>query len=55
MTRGGGREVRAAPARLLRLDPVGGAHLNFMLPRLMPGNPALAMLAKYHGRVGPGP
>ena len=28
--------------------------INFMLPRLMPGNPALAMLSKYHGQVGPG-
>ena len=25
--------------------------LNFMLPRLMPGNPALAMMAKFHGRL----
>jgi peptide/nickel transport system permease protein len=25
--------------------------LNFFLPRLMPGNPALAMMAKFHGRV----
>ena len=28
--------------------------LNFLLPRLMPGNPALAMLAKFHGQIGPG-
>jgi peptide/nickel transport system permease protein len=28
--------------------------LNFLLPRLMPGNPALAMLAKFHGQLGPG-
>jgi peptide/nickel transport system permease protein len=28
--------------------------LNFLLPRLMPGNPAEAMLAKFHGQVGPG-
>ena len=27
--------------------------LNFMLPRLMPGNPALAMLAKFHGNLTP--
>lgn len=26
--------------------------LNFLLPRLMPGNPALALLAKFHGRLG---
>jgi peptide/nickel transport system permease protein len=25
--------------------------LNFLLPRLMPGNPALAMMARYKGRV----
>src|ERR1700760_3512750 len=25
--------------------------LNFFLPRLMPGNPALAMMAKFHGRI----
>ncbi|HEY7144003.1 MAG TPA: ABC transporter permease [Streptosporangiaceae bacterium] len=25
--------------------------LNFLLPRLMPGSPAVAMMAKYHGRV----
>src|ERR1700748_998694 len=25
--------------------------LNFFLPRLMPGNPALAMMAKSHGRI----
>ena len=25
--------------------------LNFFLPRLMPGNPALAMMAKFHGQV----
>jgi peptide/nickel transport system permease protein len=28
--------------------------LNFLLPRLMPGNPALAMVSKFHGEVGPG-
>jgi peptide/nickel transport system permease protein len=28
--------------------------LNFLLPRLMPGNPALAMVAKFHGELGPG-
>ena len=28
--------------------------LNFLLPRLMPGNPALAMIAKFHGALGPG-
>src|ERR1700689_5137629 len=27
--------------------------LNFMLPRLMPGNPAIAMLAKFHGNLTP--
>jgi peptide/nickel transport system permease protein len=27
--------------------------LNFLLPRLMPGNPAEAMLARFHGRIGP--
>ncbi|HSZ28205.1 MAG TPA: ABC transporter permease, partial [Pseudonocardiaceae bacterium] len=27
--------------------------LNFLLPRLMPGNPALAMLAKFHGNLTP--
>ncbi len=27
--------------------------LNFLLPRLMPGNPALAMMARYRGRVNP--
>jgi peptide/nickel transport system permease protein len=25
--------------------------LNFLLPRLMPGNPALALIAKFHGRI----
>ena len=25
--------------------------INFFLPRLMPGNPALAMMAKFHGRL----
>ncbi len=25
--------------------------LNFIIPRLMPGNPALAMMARFHGRV----
>ena len=28
--------------------------INFLLPRLMPGNPALAMLSKFHGQIGPG-
>jgi len=28
--------------------------LNFLLPRLMPGNPALAMIGKFHGELGPG-
>ncbi|MFY9928567.1 MAG: ABC transporter permease, partial [Streptosporangiaceae bacterium] len=27
--------------------------LNFLLPRLMPGNPALAMLGKFHGELSP--
>jgi len=27
--------------------------INFMLPRLMPGNPALAMLSKFHGELTP--
>jgi peptide/nickel transport system permease protein len=27
--------------------------LNFLLPRLMPGNPALAMLSKFHGNLTP--
>jgi peptide/nickel transport system permease protein len=27
--------------------------LNFLLPRLMPGNPALAMLSKFHGELTP--
>jgi peptide/nickel transport system permease protein len=27
--------------------------LNFLLPRLMPGNPALAMMSKFHGELGP--
>ena len=27
--------------------------LNFLLPRLMPGNPALAMMAKFHGELSP--
>lgn len=25
--------------------------LNFFLPRMMPGNPAIAMMAKFHGRI----
>src|ERR1700757_4184537 len=25
--------------------------LNFFLPRMMPGNPAIAMMARFHGRV----
>lgn len=27
--------------------------INFLLPRLMPGNPAIALLAKFNGRLGP--
>src|ERR1700759_5346497 len=27
--------------------------LNFALPRLMPGNPALAMVSKFHGNLTP--
>ncbi|MGA8207684.1 MAG: ABC transporter permease [Candidatus Dormiibacterota bacterium] len=27
--------------------------INFFLPRLMPGNPAIAMMARYRGRVSP--
>jgi peptide/nickel transport system permease protein len=27
--------------------------MNFILPRVMPGNPAEAMLVRYHGRVSP--
>ena len=27
--------------------------INFLLPRLMPGNPALAMLARFHGELSP--
>jgi peptide/nickel transport system permease protein len=27
--------------------------LNFLLPRLMPGNPAEALLARFHGRINP--
>ena len=27
--------------------------INFLLPRLMPGNPAIALLAKFGGRLGP--
>jgi peptide/nickel transport system permease protein len=27
--------------------------LNFLLPRLMPGNPALAMMSKFHGELNP--
>lgn len=27
--------------------------INFIIPRLMPGNPAEAMLAKFHGRINP--
>lgn len=27
--------------------------VNFFIPRLMPGNPALAMMAKFHGHVNP--
>jgi peptide/nickel transport system permease protein len=26
---------------------------NFLIPRLMPGNPALAMMARYHGHINP--
>jgi peptide/nickel transport system permease protein len=28
--------------------------LNFLLPRLMPGDPALAMISRFHGQLGPG-
>jgi peptide/nickel transport system permease protein len=28
--------------------------LNFIIPRLMPGNPAVAMIARFHGHVAPG-
>src|SRR5713226_7683144 len=27
--------------------------INFFLPRLMPGNPAEAMIARFHGRINP--
>jgi peptide/nickel transport system permease protein len=27
--------------------------LNFLIPRLMPGNPAIAMMAKFHGHLNP--
>jgi len=27
--------------------------LNFLIPRLMPGNPAIAMMARYRGRISP--
>jgi peptide/nickel transport system permease protein len=27
--------------------------LNFLIPRLMPGSPAVAMMARYHGRINP--
>ena len=27
--------------------------LNFLIPRLMPGNAAVAMMARYKGRVSP--
>src|SRR6266480_1807767 len=27
--------------------------INFLLPRLMPGNPALAMISKFHGQLNP--
>jgi peptide/nickel transport system permease protein len=27
--------------------------LNFFIPRLMPGSPAVAMMAQYHGRINP--
>ena len=31
----------------------GALTLNFFIPRLMPGNPAEAMMAKFHGHVNP--
>ena len=31
----------------------GALTLNFFIPRLMPGNPAEAMMAKFHGRINP--
>ena len=27
--------------------------INFILPRIMPGNPGQAMLVRFHGRVSP--
>ncbi|HEY4610234.1 MAG TPA: ABC transporter permease, partial [Ilumatobacteraceae bacterium] len=27
--------------------------VNFFIPRLMPGNPAEAMMARFHGRINP--
>src|SRR2546430_15529926 len=27
--------------------------MNFILPRIMPGNPAQAMIVRFHGRVSP--
>src|ERR1043165_2173524 len=27
--------------------------VNFFIPRLMPGNPAVAMMARFHGRINP--
>ncbi|HEX9338674.1 MAG TPA: ABC transporter permease, partial [Pseudonocardiaceae bacterium] len=27
--------------------------INFLIPRLMPGSPATAILARYHGRLSP--
>jgi peptide/nickel transport system permease protein len=31
----------------------GALTLNFFIPRLMPGNPAEAMMARFHGHINP--
>ena len=39
-------EIRSAPVRLFLLTLWAALTLNFFIPRFMPGNPAVAMVAE---------
>jgi len=48
-------EIRTAPGRVLPATLWAAVTLNFFLPRMMPGNPAVAMMGKFRGKIsGPG-
>ena len=44
-------EVPPAPFGFFVVTLWAAMTINFFLPRLMPGNPALAMMAEFHGRL----